>query len=207
MGGIPAKSDRVYSSSYCTKMDIAKALDRLCESNTFDRITIDALASEAGISRSSFYYHFTDKNDVVHWLSRMFYARGIDEIGRTLTWFEGHLLTTKSFREFRALFSKAAKEETYSAGQPYFIRHRRETLAETITLYKNMDMTPELSFQIEANAYTEMIMTNNYENGCYDLTIKEFCSFLEGLVPKKLYEALEIPVQRKAEKGDFYQAH
>lgn len=205
MNGLANTSDRMFSRSYCAKMNIAEAFDRLCQESSFENITIESIAAEAHISRSSFYYHFADKNDVIHWLSRMFYARGIDEIGRTLTWFEGHLLTTKSFREFKTLFAKAAKDDAYSAGQPFFLRHRRAILEETITCYKNMELTLELAFQIEATAYTEMIMTNNYENGCYDLSLKEFCSLLEALVPRKLYEALESPVERKTAKGDFYQ--
>jgi AcrR family transcriptional regulator len=200
-GSVP--QDEMLSRAFKTKMDIAKALNRLCGQTPFARISIQAIADIAGVSRSSFYHHFEDKNGVVHWLSLMFYDNGIDQIGRTLTWFEGHLATTKSFRQFKALFTAAADESEYSSGRPFFIRHRQQNLSETLTEYKHLELTKRLAFQIEALPYAEMIMTNNFENDLYDYTLKEFCELMVSLVPTDLLQALEQPVNRETVKGDF----
>ena len=100
----------VYTQSYLTKMKIAEALESICERTRFDRISTGLIAEEAGISRSSFYYHFENKNAVVVWLSNQAYEQGIDQIGRTLTWFEGHYITTSYLDRFPLLFEAAASD-------------------------------------------------------------------------------------------------
>ncbi len=201
-----AEQEEIYSRAFRTKMDIARAFDKLCETQPFSKVRIDAIAKEAGISRSSFYYHFDDRNAVVQWLSLYFYASGIDQTGRTLTWFEGHMNTTNGFRRFRTLFISAADSSEYGAGGPFFMRHRQDNLAETITEYRHLELTDRLKFQIEALPHAEKVMTDNFERGCYRYTLKEFCELLVSLVPKDLYEALETPLTRTANKGDFFRS-
>lgn len=199
-----SEQGEIYSQAFRTKMEIARAFDRLCEERPFSKIRIDAIAKEAGVSRSSFYYHFDDRNAVVQWLSLHFYASGIDQTGRTLTWFEGHMNTTKGFRQFRTLFTSAADSNEYSAGGPFFMRHRQENLAETIVEYRHLELTDRLRFQIEALPHAEKVMTDNFERGLYRYTLKEFCELMVSLVPKDLYDALENPLERTTTKGDFF---
>ena len=201
-----AEQDEVYSRAFRTKMDIARAFDRLCGEQPFSKVRVEAIAKEAGISRSSFYYHFDDRNAVVQWLSLHFYASGIDQTGRTLTWFEGHMNTTNGFRQFRTLFTSAADSNEYSAGGPFFMRHRQENLAETIVEYRHLELTDRLRFQVEALPHAEKVMTDNFERGLYRYTLKEFCELMVSLVPKDLYEALENPLERTSAKGDFFRS-
>lgn len=198
-----SEQGEMFSRSFLTKMDIAQALNRLCEDHPFSKIKVDAIAQEAEISRSSFYYHFPDRNAVVQWLSLYFYENGLDQTGRTLTWFEGHMITTRGFLRFHTLFTSASAGTEYGAARPYFIRHRQENLAETVADYQKKELTPLLEFQIEALPHAEMIMSNQYADGQYRLSLKEYCSFMTSLVPKELYEALEHPVERTTFKGDF----
>ncbi|MDR1184354.1 MAG: TetR/AcrR family transcriptional regulator [Coriobacteriales bacterium] len=198
-----ASPGNIHSKSFQTKMEIARALDRLCAGMAFDRIHIDAIAKEAGVSRSSFYHHFTDKNAVVQWLSLLFYANGIDRTGRTLTWFEGHLATTRGFRQFKSLFVAAANNTEYNSGQSFYIRHRQENLTKTITAYKGIELTRRLAFQIEGLPYAEVVLANNFEKDLYGISLKEYCDLIVSIVPRELYEALAEPVHREAIKGDF----
>lgn len=199
-----ADAAAIYSRSHRTKLNIARSLNELCQKRPFSKIPIEAVATEANVSRSSFYHHFEDKNDVVKWLSRQCYANGIDQIGRTLTWFEGHLVTTKEMERYSKLFVSAASSTEYNAGRPFFIRHRQSTLAETITDYQHAELTTLLLFQIEALPQVEMIMANNYINGSYEVSLKEFCSMMVSLVPRELYTALEEPVDRTTPQGSFF---
>lgn len=57
-----------------TKLAVIQALDELCGTRRFERIGVVDIARQAGISRSSFYYHFSSRNDVVGYLSRFVIA-------------------------------------------------------------------------------------------------------------------------------------
>jgi AcrR family transcriptional regulator len=149
------------SRSYRTKLKIAHAMNHLAEDTPFSKIHIAEIIEEAGISRSNFYHHFEDRNAVVNWLATVFYSSGLDQIGRSLTWFEGHLGTTRGFMQFKSLFTRAAENKEYGASQPSYVRHRQQNLIETITEYKHLSITPKLAFQIEALPYSEVIMSNN----------------------------------------------
>jgi len=51
--------------SYRTKIWIADIMKRLMKSKPIDKIRITEICSQAEIERSTFYYHFKDKYDLV----------------------------------------------------------------------------------------------------------------------------------------------
>jgi len=188
-----APETAVYSVAFRTKMNIAKAMSRLCAEQHWNKISVEHIAKAAGISRSGFYHHFKDKNAVVQWLTALLYANGIDQQGRTLTWFEGYLATTRGFTQFRPLFLSDANNVEYGAGRPFFIRHRQQTLTETLVEHRSVELTDELAFQIEALPYIEIAMTGKHDEGRYDhYPLKKFCDLLCGLVPRQLFLALDL---------------
>ena len=51
-----------------TKQDIADAFKRLLAHMPLDKVTVTALAEESGITRQTFYYHFSDLYDLISWI-------------------------------------------------------------------------------------------------------------------------------------------
>ena len=183
-----------YSKSFMTKIQIAQAFNTLCESIPYERISVDMIAKAANISRSGFYYHFDDKDAVIQWLSLHCYSAGLNETGRTLTWFEGHLVTTRRFARFKTLFVAGSVSRDYTGGQPFYVRNRQENLTETLVVFQRKKLTPLLKFQIEALPYAEATMANKYHAGELDVSVKKYCEMAESLVPRELHEALAKPV-------------
>jgi AcrR family transcriptional regulator len=194
----------VLSKSSHTKIRIVKALDLLCQQKSFGKISIREISEAAGISHSGFYHHFEDKNAIVQWITGLFYSYGVDEIGRTLTWFEGYLATTRGFMQFSQLFGSEAENASYGSGHAYYLRHRRQNLIETLDTYKQVEITDMLAFQATALPYVEIAMTYKYHSGSYDAHIKKFCDLMVSLVPRELYAALETPKEPRMIKGDFF---
>lgn len=190
-GAFPSE---MYSISYRTKMKLAQTLNTLCESMPYEKVHVDDIVKGAGISRSGFYYHFQDKPAIVLWLSAQSYAVGVNETGRTLTWLQGHMQTTKMFGVFKTLFVAAADDRKYRGGQPFYVRNRQENLKETLVRFHHKQLSPLLEFQIEALPYAEMVMANKFAAGKLDLTLAEYCEMMVSLVPRELYEALADPV-------------
>ena len=175
------------------KIQILEAMCRLCESRPFSRLSVVDIAREAGMSRSNFYYHFNDRNDAVQWLSRSAFARGVDRIGRTLSWFDGHYTTTRALIPFKSLIVAASQNNGYSSAEMSYLRHRKANLCETIAL-RGETPTDELLFQIEALAASEQRMTSSYIRGeLGDMTPRRFCELLVSIVPQALRQATELP--------------
>ena len=51
-----------------TKMALAESLKKMMLSKKLEKITINDLAADCGISRMAFYYHFKDIYDLVEWV-------------------------------------------------------------------------------------------------------------------------------------------
>lgn len=195
----------MYSRGFRAKLSIAEALNTLCSQRPFNSIKISDLVKAAGISRSSFYYHFYDLEDVAVWVSHLFSSQGIDQIGRKFTWYEGHLATTEYFLEYRHLLSSAEAREGLDGAVPAFIRHRKETMKQTIVEYQGKELTEEILFQIEALPYSESHMFSEFNGGLYkDMPIETFCHLMVEMVPRALFEAMETVPDRSPHRIGFH---
>ncbi len=187
---------RIYSRSYLTKMRIIEAMNHLCETTSFNKIHISDIVAESGVSRSNFYHNFESKNAAASWISMQCHKDGIFRIGRDLTWFEGHLITTRKMTKFRNLVNSAGECTDYDGSVPSFVRMRQINLRETIENYQGIELTDLLEFQIQAHPHTELVMATEYREGKLNYPLRVFCEYMISLTPRALYEALEHPVTR-----------
>jgi len=69
------------ANSNITKRAIAAAFRQLLDKTPFERITVTAIASQCGINRQTFYYHFRDIYDLMGWIveDRVIAILGTDE--------------------------------------------------------------------------------------------------------------------------------
>lgn len=56
------------SNSLITKNALATSLKNLTSKMNFDKITIADITNECGLNRQTFYYHFTDKFELLNWI-------------------------------------------------------------------------------------------------------------------------------------------
>lgn len=206
MKGMVVSMDQspMFSQSYRTKFAIIDATDALCEDKPFEKITVNEITKKAQISHATFYYHFSDKDDIVSWLTLQLSARGIDQIGRTYSWLEGQTITIKYFQKYQRILSAAAPRQGYSAPVPFFMRHRREVILETLRDYRRVPLTDELLFQIEASIHSEAHMIGEFQKGTYEhLSIERFCELIVSIIPKILHDALELPAGERTDTDAF----
>lgn len=92
----------------------------------------------------------------------------------------------------------------YSAPPPFFMRHRREVILETLRDYRRVPLTDELLFQIEASIHSEAHMISEFQKGAYEhLSIERFGELMVSIIPKTLHDALEIPASERANADAF----
>lgn len=56
------------SNSAITRNALATSLKKLTDTMNFDKITISDITKECGLNRQTFYYHFTDKLELLYWI-------------------------------------------------------------------------------------------------------------------------------------------
>lgn len=190
-------TDAQSSQSFRTKLSIVDALDVLIHEKPYDDIKVTELCRKANISRTTFYYYFEDKNAVLQWHSSFIYDMGIYEIGRSLTWYEGHYVTTSLIDRYKELYLAAGRSIEYSAVRPTFKRRRIANLEQTLVDYQHVELTDLLRFETMAVAGAESEMSNYRLDGTLSLSVAEHCSFLEKSVPRELYDALKTPVNKQ----------
>ena len=82
-----------------TKYALEDALKKLLLQKPIDKITINDLSEECGISRMTFYYHFKDIYDLVEWVCIEDGKRALQDKKTYDTWQEGLLQIFYAVRE------------------------------------------------------------------------------------------------------------
>jgi hypothetical protein len=176
------------------RMHILLAMDELLKRRDFKRVSIEEISVEAGISRPTFYRYFNSKQAVPKWYFDFMSIEGVCEVGRTLSWREGYVVTFSGLVPFWNLFQKAFQCPGYNALTAHFYRSRNQSLIDTVTDYKKMQLDDSLLFQIECCAKIESLAIgkNIMSNG--NLSIQNIAQLLESVVPHQLHDLLDKPV-------------
>ena len=72
-----------------TKAALGESLKKLIRTKRLDKITINNLTEDCGISRMAFYYHFKDINDLVEWICVEDGKKALQDKKTYDTWQEG----------------------------------------------------------------------------------------------------------------------
>lgn len=88
-----------------TKKAIESSLKKLLMKKPFDKITINDIAEDCGISRMTFYYHFRDIYDLVEWSCEEDAKRLMEGEDGYGTWKEGLLALFNEIFENRAFLA------------------------------------------------------------------------------------------------------
>ncbi|RST95514.1 hypothetical protein CBF37_11430 [Vagococcus vulneris] len=81
-----------------TKKALSQALKELMSHIEFDKITISDVTKEAGVSRNTFYYHFSDINHLLEWTYDNEIVNELATYGNLETWKDG-LLSVFNYTE------------------------------------------------------------------------------------------------------------
>lgn len=85
--------------SQITKRAMEASLKKLLLQKPLDKITINEIAEDCGVSRMTFYYHFKDIYDLVEWSCAEDAARALDGKKTYDTWQQGLLQIFEAVRE------------------------------------------------------------------------------------------------------------
>ena len=72
--------------SNTTKKALAQSLKELMGQQPFSKISVADICESCGMSRKSFYYHFKDKYDLVHWIFKVEFIQSIQGVEQESSW-------------------------------------------------------------------------------------------------------------------------
>ncbi|MEG0732088.1 MAG: TetR/AcrR family transcriptional regulator C-terminal domain-containing protein [Vagococcus sp.] len=81
-----------------TKKALSQALKELMTHIPFEKITINDVTNTAGVSRNTFYYHFSDINELLEWTYDNEIVNGLETYEDLETWKDG-LLSVLNYTE------------------------------------------------------------------------------------------------------------
>lgn len=190
------------SQSAKTRIGVFNATARLLRTEELDSISVRQICEEAKVGRSTFYAYFTDKYAVIQWFTDVIHRAGAAEIGRTLSWEEGHRITTGAYISHIGMLNAAARSSDYNAIGPYSVRRWEESLKETIVEYKHLALTRKLELQIAALS-TAATAVASYCFASQDMPLDEIVDALISITPPDLYELLATPVFPSSESAAY----
>jgi len=124
------------------KKNLYKAIYKLLQNHDIEQITIEMILKESDVSRTSFYRHFRDKFDLMHWYYGYFMDNNL--INSDESFFQ---ITHKSavfIYENKTFFQNAIKYK----GQNSYLDYLFQRLMDFCTgLYKKRNNVSELSTQ------------------------------------------------------------
>ena len=95
-----------------TKNTLVQALVELCQEKNYDKITVQDISQKVRLNRQTFYYHFKDKNDLLHYA---YYQKGLDYLTsdelKLVNWEESVLLMLKEMQEYHQFYLNTVTAE------------------------------------------------------------------------------------------------
>lgn len=175
-------------------MRIVKTTEAMLSEHRFEDMTVKQICDAAGVSRSTFYYHFDDKFDIVQWHYDYVASKYLFETGRTLTWMQALYRNTREVAKMKDLYIGAFSTRGYQSLFSYSKRRRIETLRETLVDYQHVRVDEELELQMFALSEAEVACMSRWFKEGMPYSVEQLCKYLVGIIPRRLYEALDPPV-------------
>ncbi len=181
----------LFSTSTSAKIRVFNALCKLVEHTPLDKLSVKRLCEEAGVGKTTFYTCFQDKYEVPLWYSTLSYEVGAMQIGRTMTWEEGHRITTEALLAKRDLLLCATKSHEYSMLSARWIE---DSLIETVTKFRRIKLTRALKMQIVALAAGETALATRFFWPRHIPDLDTYVETLVAITPRDLYLLFKTPV-------------
>lgn len=187
---------------YETKMKLLEALNALMKEQHLDTITVADICRRAEVTRQTFYRHFADRYEAVNWYNELFDQNSLIQIGRTLTWNEGHRKKYEAVKSEPDFFLGALKSQTNYNSLIYAVaRNTVEQYTLTVTEFNNIELTKLLEFQIHTWSRTAAeIATEWLFNGMKE-TPEELAELADSCVPRELFSAMNDPVLARRKRA------
>lgn len=139
---------------------LVNALLELCQTQSLETLTIQQLLNKTGISRQTFYNHFLDKNDLIHYVYDLKIIPDFHDDSIDLNFHDSLRLTFENIKTYHYFMKQACMLEGQNSLKDYIFEHCREfDLKWHQSLYGDESMPESLKFATIYHAMASSSMT------------------------------------------------
>ena len=142
------------ADSMITKKAFASALKELTKELPYSKITVGKICKQCDMNRTSFYYHFRDKYDLVNWIFDTEFVKVFREANYTNIW-DSIRATTEYFYDNQKFYAKVLEFN----GQNSFSDHFRSLLRPMVyqDIHNMLRDQQDIDFQV--NFFTDALIS------------------------------------------------
>lgn len=172
-----------------TKLKVLHSLDQPLKD-----LTVEAICRKSGVSKPTFYRHFSSKIDIPVWASQFMNRLTLDQIGRTLTWREGlEAYFALGIQELPYLRNLEMDPISYVDICARRTAQRYDTLVETLGM-RGIAVDDSLRSTIEGYVKIELHFSEERLDATRSTDAAEVFSLMRPFIPDQLYLALNEPL-------------
>lgn len=169
-----------------TKLAIVDAFNTLIQTRDFDRITVQAIAEEAEVSKATFYRYFKDKYDVMNYN----YKRILDDALATRDIVNYHDLYYRLYclgeTQLRAI-KGAFRSTGVNSFERYIYEYSKMTVEEITRLNRDGEgLSPDEVLQLDVFCFGISFMYKQWIAGKYDVDAATAADRLYEMMPETL---------------------
>lgn len=105
---------------------LADGLLEICEWKTLDKITVKQVLEKTGVSRQSFYNHFLDMDDLIHYIYNTRIIPKYNAKNLTLSFYPSLVESFNNMRKYKKFMIQACKMEGQNCLKEYIFKHCEE---------------------------------------------------------------------------------
>lgn len=174
-----------------SRIKVINALMVLADRMPFGNITVKDICQEAGVSRQTFYRHFSGKHEAVTWFWYELAKRYMAPLGHTMGWYESLVYLFSEAAPYMAFFSKAAEKNSIDSVFAFARRARTESLQVLLEGILGGPLTDSLRFQVEFFSEAEAAMVARAAASGALADVEAFARNLDACVPPRLHELVD----------------
>ena len=172
-----------------SKQIFAETLLELSKYKTVDKITVQQIVDESGLSLQTFYNHFKDKADLILWIHKSKFEELLSKLGKNSYTFPDLIAENIRFYSDHKDFMWNALNHTH--GQDSYWKVSAETGYRMVRAYiiekNNLEDLPEdLDFYLKAYCCVSTQMYAEWAFHMKETPPEVFAEYIEEIIPEPL---------------------
>ncbi len=170
-----------------TKYLIAESIMNLMLTKSIDHITILEIARNCGVSKQTFYNHFTDKYALVDWIYKTEAVNYITLVGEGCTWYDAVISKLNIIKRNPSFYKKVYRQEWFLNS---FFNITKQLYIDVIKKKMSGEITPHMQFLVEFYCYACVKETSCWVLSGFQKTPEELVESFLACIPDEMKEYL-----------------
>lgn len=137
----------VASRPDANRLRMVNAFVKLLGEADYDDVSVQDICKACGMSRQTFYRHFSSKHEIASWFWDLIASVYILKVGVEYDWHESFLLNFEAAQPYFPFFVKASAGHALDGVRAHASALRKEVLLRTLEEGLGVEITPQLAFE------------------------------------------------------------